>query len=441
MALTYVGVGTAAAGNNASLTPALPSGWAVDDLLLVYVSSRGNGTWTAPTGWTQIFQVAHSSSGINKIACFYKFAVSDEVAPAMTYSGGASGQTTLAQVCAFRGSIPNSPVDILGSASSNSSATNIGPISGITTTSGNGVIIVFGHRADDWTSVATLSGDSLTWVEIGEPDTTSGNDAGQVWDYALFSSNVTVTSKTFTVSGGSAQTGLGIMLSIAENSSINKTIVDVVSAKTDSAILVFNYLSEKADSIALTDAVVTALGYGVSKNDAISRADSIASLFGIAASAIDTLNILDNVKLLNNYLSSQAEVLNIADIINLQLNNNLRLVDTLTLSDITARLLNYYLNSTDSFITADTIKLLVNVNLVSTDILNILDSVNLILESSSNEYVVTKEDILILNDATSIVLFVILRISKSDSLIFADIRQPQIAEPLEYYRRYLNAAE
>jgi hypothetical protein len=215
-AISYVGAGTAASGDNpATLTPTLPSGLQTNDLMLIYASARGGGTLGVSTsGWSQRWQLSHTSSGINKIALFYKFYSAGDGNPTVTYSGGSFGHTVIAQVSAFRGVNTTSPFDVQGATWSGSSGANIGPITGITTGSTGKCILVFGHRADDWTSVATLTGDSITWAEIGEPDSTSGNDAGEVWDYALCNPATTVTAKTFTVTGGSSQTRLGVMQSL-----------------------------------------------------------------------------------------------------------------------------------------------------------------------------------------------------------------------------------
>lgn len=215
MAITFIGAGTGVNGNNQSLSPGLP-GFVADDLLLCFASARGNGT-LGLSGWSEAWQVAHSSSGVNKVALFYKVAVGGEGTPSVTYSGGAAGHTVVAQTCVFRGVNPVLPLDVTGATASNASAANIGAITGITTGLTGTLVVVFGHRADDWTSVATLSGDGLTWNEIGEPDGTGGNDAGIVWDYAIAAAGLAVISaKTFTVTGGAANTGLGKMQSFNE---------------------------------------------------------------------------------------------------------------------------------------------------------------------------------------------------------------------------------
>ena len=121
-------------------------------------------------------------------------------APAITVTAGA----VIAQVAAFRGVDLTNPIDLTTERTESArAATNIGPITGITPTSPKSAVVVVGGRGDDWTSVATLSGDSLTWNEIGEPDDAT-NALGLVWDYAIQAGNPTaVTAKTFTVTGGS----------------------------------------------------------------------------------------------------------------------------------------------------------------------------------------------------------------------------------------------
>ena len=225
MTITFVGVGSASAKNNASVTPGLPSGLLTGDLMLCFASARGNGILSVdpldqagmPTQWLTKWQLSHASSGINKIALFYRFYVDGDAGPIIKYAGGASGHTVIAQVCAFRSVNQSSPFDVQGATSSNASQANIGPISGITTGANGKCVIVFGHRADDWSLVDTLSGDGLMWNELGEPKSTLGNDAGEVWDYTISAlGSVTITAKTFTVIGGVANYGMGVMQSLNE---------------------------------------------------------------------------------------------------------------------------------------------------------------------------------------------------------------------------------
>jgi hypothetical protein len=213
VAVAFGTVGTKAEADNASVTPGMPT-VAAGNIIAVFATARGNGT-LACSGYNTYFQDAHASSGVNKEALFWKVAVGSDAAPTITYSGGAAGDTVIAEIVVISGCDTTTPFVEKGTVASNGSSANIGPITGIAIAGGNAVI-VFGHRADDWTSVGTLSGDSLTWVEISDVGkSTLGTDAGQVWDYALVPSNTTITSKTFTVTGGSANPGMGVMVEVA----------------------------------------------------------------------------------------------------------------------------------------------------------------------------------------------------------------------------------
>jgi hypothetical protein len=154
---------------------------------------------------------------VNTIALLYRFYQDLDLNPTVTWTGGGVNCTTIMQICAFRGVSLSNPFDVRGATSLNSSQQNIGPIGGITTGASGKCIIVFGHRADDWTSVATLTGNGFGWNEIGEPDSASGNDAGEVWDYTISAYGaVQILAKTFVVTGGTANYGLGVMQSLNE---------------------------------------------------------------------------------------------------------------------------------------------------------------------------------------------------------------------------------
>jgi len=221
MPIQYVAVGTAAFSAGAttgSIVPALPAGLAVGDLMICIVTMRGNGTFTISTGWTEKFQgQLYPTDNLHKLAIFYRFYQSGDGNPTVSWTGGGTNQTVIAQVFAFRGIDTSNPIPDLGPNSGNASQQNIGPITGFTPTgAGNdGCVIVIGHKADNWTGVDVLTGDGLGWNEIAEPSTTLGSDAGQVYDYAIYSgSPPAIANKTFTVIGGAANTGAGKMISL-----------------------------------------------------------------------------------------------------------------------------------------------------------------------------------------------------------------------------------
>jgi hypothetical protein len=217
MAVSFVAAGTASAAAAGTAAPGNPAGLAAGDLKLLAHGIRGTGTAPAtPSGWTQLYDSGIESG--RRLIVFYRFHVGGDAAP--SYASNASGSDCfIAQVCAFRGTetsttgTPPAFIGTLGTSSGWLGTLNMGPVTGGNTPAG-GAAVVIGFKGDDWTNVATLSGDGLTWAEIGEPDSNAGNDAGLAWDYALSASSTTVTSKTFTVTGGTVSDGLGIFFSI-----------------------------------------------------------------------------------------------------------------------------------------------------------------------------------------------------------------------------------
>lgn len=202
-AASFVGVGTAAGGDNSSLAPALPAGLAAGDLLLVLAGTRNDATGSVntPTGYTLLRTLNAGTASL-----FGKYAAAGETAPVVTFSGGSAGDSTGAQTAAFR----NVTLDVLASnEGSNGTIQNINtptldiPID-------NTLVIEFGWKQDDFTSVAPLA----SRTEIGEISVTAGNDMGMVWDYYFQGAAAPFTGSTFVVTGGAAAIGRSGIVSL-----------------------------------------------------------------------------------------------------------------------------------------------------------------------------------------------------------------------------------
>jgi hypothetical protein len=196
-AITYVAAGAAATGNNTSITPAFPAGLVAGDLLVTLASIRNSGTGTVntPTGWTVL-----ATSG--NVALLGRRYVAGDVAQLITFTGGAANADTLAQTIALRrAALP--PVTV--AAVLNGSGQNIAYPAAAVTVDG-AVILRAGWKQDDWTSVATLAGAT----EIGEPISTAGSDAGQVWDYLIQTVRSDIGAGSFTVTGGAGAISRGL---------------------------------------------------------------------------------------------------------------------------------------------------------------------------------------------------------------------------------------
>src|SRR4051794_9291811 len=132
-----------------TLTPTLPTGYAVGDLLLCYTACRSSTpTVATPAGWTSLANVAATNG---RIALFGKLAAStSETAPSVVWSSltiGTSGTPCGAQCAAFIGnqSTITGLVDVTGTAENAGAAT---------TTSASGTAITTGV---DNTAVLSLS--------------------------------------------------------------------------------------------------------------------------------------------------------------------------------------------------------------------------------------------------------------------------------------------
>jgi hypothetical protein len=195
----FVAAGVVDHDDNASVTPGLPAGLAEGDLLLIFAAIRNSGTGTVdtPAGYTRIdaFPVERN------VAVFAKYASSSESTPTVSFTSGVAGATTSAQCAAFR------DVSIVvqdATAQLNGSAQDIAfPAADVPYD--NCVVLYLGWKQDDWTSVAPISGAT----EIGEPDSTAGDDQGLVWDYVIQTAKADIAAGSFVVTGGAAAISRG----------------------------------------------------------------------------------------------------------------------------------------------------------------------------------------------------------------------------------------
>lgn len=219
MPITYVGAGAAATGDGtSSLVPALPASLADNDIMVLPVYSRENvdGVVNTPTGWTPVLAVGGHRDSFGLLGLFWRLRQTGDVAPTVSFTGlvgGATGDSVIAQIAAWRG---NALTDVIRNRSLVATGTSqditltglaVGPL---------GLCIAIGGKRDDWTSVADLPNTNHPWVEIGEPDETTGADAGLVWDYFVSenSEQIIVSSQVFDITGGASAGWKGLMLAI-----------------------------------------------------------------------------------------------------------------------------------------------------------------------------------------------------------------------------------
>lgn len=214
-AITYVGAGAAATGVNASVTPPFPAGLVAGDLLTTLASIRnsGAGTVNTPAGWT----VMATSGNVTLLGRRY---VAGDVAPPVTFAGGVAGADTIAQTAAFRRAelVPATSAALL-----NASAQNIA-YPAVTVPTAGCVVLIAGWKQANWTSVTPVAGA----VEIGEPVSTAGGSAGQVWNYIIQTAAANVAAGSLAVTGGVAAISRGLTAALTHAAYLNQQTASIV---------------------------------------------------------------------------------------------------------------------------------------------------------------------------------------------------------------------
>lgn len=204
---TFVAAGVADSGVNSTRTPALPAGTQAGDVLLIFAAMRGaavDGTEypVTPVGYRLLHLFRNG-------AIFGKYHTGTESAPSVAFSNSLANADCIAQMAAFR----NLSLNVMDHQSGTfQSAANISTPA-LTVLRNNCVIIYAGYRYDDWTSSAQVAGST----EIGEPDSTAGDDFGITWSYLIQTTATAVATGTFTITGGAAANGQGAAIALASD--------------------------------------------------------------------------------------------------------------------------------------------------------------------------------------------------------------------------------
>jgi len=210
-AITYVGVGAVAAGNNATVAPALPAGLAAGDLMVAVATIRNTAaTIATPAGWLPVV----SGGNVLIVARYY---VAADPAPSFVFSGGAAGDTTQGVVAAWRTavlSVNDGPFAI-----TNASAANVTLPATFTPGRDNGLSLVFAWKQSAWTSVAALAG----MTEIVDSPSVLGSGASIALDYRIDTTATALPAGPIVVTGGVSAVSKAYTLSIGQLAFITVT--------------------------------------------------------------------------------------------------------------------------------------------------------------------------------------------------------------------------
>lgn len=205
--IQVVAAGSAAAGNNASVTPGLPSGTVVGDVVLIQATIRNAGTGIpdTPTGWKTL--LLYDNMGL-----YAKVMAQPEdlTLPTVTFSGGVANATTLAQAFTVRQCSTNLDALVHNlAAASNASAANIA-LPALAVTRDGCLVLHLGWRQSNWTSVAAPAGDTL----LGSNSSALGSTAAQVLSGVVQTAASSPAATSFVVTGGSAAVSRAVTVAL-----------------------------------------------------------------------------------------------------------------------------------------------------------------------------------------------------------------------------------
>lgn len=214
----FVAAGTAAHADNAAITPSHPAGIALGDLELLLCSVRDSTGFASPTGvadryaafvgdqigWKQLVRFGGSNGSFR----LYGRTYTGVTAPTITPVGGVAGDTTSAQLAAFRYAQP--VIHGIAIPLSNASAANIAYPALSDLTRRNTLLIMVVQKDDDFTSTTAPAG----FTKIADFSSTLGADQGLSWYYQIQTTPTNVAAGSITVTGGAANTSKSALISL-----------------------------------------------------------------------------------------------------------------------------------------------------------------------------------------------------------------------------------
>lgn len=207
----FLAVGAVANADNASVSPAVPTGGgtgAGDDLLLFSWCRDDAKPSNTPAGWTDL-------GAIGSIRIMRKVHSGAEAAPTVTWTGTIAGDTCSAVMLSFE----NLGLLWAGSSQGNASAQNVA-YQGLNSFIAKGIVIFMARKSDDWTSVPPIPGvTGMTFTELVDTASTLGNDQALSLQVLAFNGltdgmggRVAVPGGTMIVTGGGAAVSVTGML-------------------------------------------------------------------------------------------------------------------------------------------------------------------------------------------------------------------------------------
>lgn len=227
--------------NGSTLSIALPSGTAANDVMLAAITVTPiTATVTPPSGWTQITSTSSSTSSKHRMITYYKVAGASEPAY-YTWGVSSSHSGAAGAISSFYGVNVTNPIEASAAQTTTSSASHASP--SVTTASGNDMLVtIYSLASSPYNSNATYSG---AWappsgmaeaVDERSRGTASSSGVALAMDYLALSSAGATGSyiATSAASGNQVDVGITATIALRSNNSLDHLEIDFPQATLSS---------------------------------------------------------------------------------------------------------------------------------------------------------------------------------------------------------------
>lgn len=239
---TFVAAGTVSIANNASVVPGLPAGMVDGDLMVMQASTRGAGVPVVPAGWSRVAGVLATNMYI-----MVRHYVTGDVAPTVSFTGGAAGDDTLGRIAAFRNLTSAFGGSWLAGSSGKETPDYQQVLNGVTANIAysklyvfrkNNVVMLFAWKQDDWTPGAGVT-PPAGFTEAWEDTTTTGNDASQTAQYQIQTAATDVPAGSLVIAGGAAAISRAVAVAFrpTQTATVQRSKNNIVVAHTAGAAI------------------------------------------------------------------------------------------------------------------------------------------------------------------------------------------------------------
>lgn len=235
-AITYIGAGTAVDGaDGANLSPTLHASTTAGDLIVCSAGQKNGTALPTATG----YDVLNSRNTRGATVMLGRIATGSDT-PSIVYTDKTAGRGTIAQCATFRGTLST----ISGIVSASSATDNVAQQNMATPALApvvdNTVAIVMAFKENDWNgdNIAALA----TMTEIGQPERTSNQQVGIVWDYVIQTTRADIAASSFASSSGGSAEAMSLAVSLLPDTS-GRQNVTLTSVNADSWCADFNVLA------------------------------------------------------------------------------------------------------------------------------------------------------------------------------------------------------